>query len=356
MIYLKLFQTEQERISCEDTYEYVSYTVETDKVHMPEKPFFCKLTLNNSEVIEIEGSGELTSAMISQYKSTTINVKIGNLCTSIGEEAFTSCTSLTSITIPDSVTSIDDYAFVECTSLPIVDNIRYADTYAIEATDETLTTYTIKDGTRFIGGGAFDGYTSLTSITIPDSVISIGDSAFYRCSGLTSINIPNGVTSIGDFAFYNCSGLTSIDLPSGVTSIGSNAFFGCRGLTSITIPSGVTSIDEYLFRNCTSLSSITIPNSITSIGQSAFSSCKSLTSITIPNSVTSIGNSAFINCSGLISITSLATTAPTITSSTFQNVKTNGTLYVPSGSSGYDTWMGVGQYYLGYFNWTKVEQ
>ena len=84
--------------------------------------------------------------------------------------------------------------------------------------------------------------------------------------------------------------------------------------------------------------------------------CSALTSVTIGNSVTTIGGYAFSGCSGLTNITSLATTAPTIQSNTFNNVKTGGTLTVPSGSTGYDVWMGTGNYYLGKYNWTKVEQ
>jgi hypothetical protein len=95
---------------------------------------------------------------------------------------------------------------------------------------------------------------------------------------------------------------------------------------------------------------------VTSIGKGAFYDCTSLESVTIPNSVTSIGDWAFYNCSGLTSITSLATTAPTIQSDTFQNVKTGGTLTVPSGSTGYDVWMRTYSYYLGRYNWIKVEQ
>ena len=71
---------------------------------------------------------------------------------------------------------------------------------------------------------------------------------------------------------------------------------------------------------------------------------------------TSIGNSAFRNCSSLKNITSNATTAPTISNYTFYSVKTSGILTVPSGSSGYDVWMRTSNYYLGKYNWTKVEQ
>ena len=184
---------------------------------------------------------------------------------------------------------------------------------------------------------------------------SIGESAFSSCSGLTNITIPSSVTSIGNYAFAYCSGLTSITIPDSVTSIGSSAFTG-SGLTSITIPSSVTSIGNEAFKGCSGLTSITIPNSVTSIGNSAFYECSGLTSVTIGSGVTSIGNQAFFNCTGLTSITSNATAAPTIQSATFQSVNTNGTLTVPSGSTGYDVWMGTGDYYLGKYGWTKVEQ
>ena len=191
------------------------------------------------------------------------------------------------MTIGSGTTSIGGYAFSGCTNLPIIDNIRYADTFAIEAVDETLTEYIFKSGTKWIGDFSFDGCFSLTSITIPNGVISIGVAAFQWCESLTNITIPDSVTSIGDNAFCKCSGATSLSIGSGVTSI---------------------------------------------------------------------GNDAFTSCSGLTNITSLATIAPTIQYDTFQNIKTNGTLTVPIGSSGYDVWMGTGDYYLGKYNWTKVEQ
>lgn len=180
----------------------------------------------------------------------------------IGEGAFKNCASLTSITIPNSVTSIGYHAFQGCTSLPVEDNIRYADTYAVEAVDKTLSTYTIKNGTRFIGSSAFRDCSSLASINIPNGVTTIGERAFDHCSSLTSINIPNGVTSIGYSVFHGCSGLTSITIPNSVTSIGHSAFYGCTNLTSVTIPNSVTSIDTYAFQYCRSLTSVTVEATI----------------------------------------------------------------------------------------------
>ena len=129
-----------------------------------------------------------------------------------------------------------------------------------------------------------------------------------------------------------------------------------NGIGKIEFADSVTSIGDNAFQNNSGLTNINIPDSVTSIGNNAFSSCSSLTSIIIPNGVTSIGYSTFYNCTNLTNITSLATTAPTIQNNTFYNVPSGGTLTVPIGSTGYDTWMGTNYFYLGYYNWTKVEQ
>jgi hypothetical protein len=247
--------------------------------------------------------------------------------------------------IPNSVTSIGDYAFNGCRSLTSID---------------------IPNSVTSIGGYAFDTCSSLTSIDIPDCVTSIGDYAFYQCISLTSCTIGSGVTSIGNSAFNNCSGLTSMTVDSnnsfydsrnncnGIINTSTNTLIaGCK---NTVIPNNVTSIDGSAFYGCSGLTSIVIPDSVTSIGNYAFYNCSSLTSCTIGSGVTSIGSWAFRSCSSLTSIVSNAVTAPTIQSNTFQSVKTGGTLTVPQGSSGYDVWMQNANYYLGLYNWTKVEQ
>ncbi|MDB4618906.1 leucine-rich repeat domain-containing protein [bacterium] len=219
----------------------------------------------------------------------------GKPVTTIGYGAFDSCTSLTSITIPDGVTNIGSHAFSGCTS---------------------LTSITIPDSVTSIGDDSFSDCTSLTSITIPDSITSIPYGVFYSCTSLTGITIPESITSIGNRAFQLCGSLKSITIPDSVTSIASYAFESCTSLTSITIGNGVTSIGEAAFYGCTSLTSVTIGNGVTSIGNGAFYICSSLTSIVIPDSVTSIGAYTFFECTSLTSIT-FQGFAPTVGSKAF---------------------------------------
>jgi hypothetical protein len=281
----------------------------------------------------------------------------------IADGAFSGCTDLTDIIIPDSVTSIGNYAFSGCTG---------------------LTDIIIPDSVTSIGQGAFGGCTGLTSVIIPDSVTgSIGNTAFLSCTGLTNITIGNSVTSIGEDAFNNCANLTSVTIGDSVTIIGKDAFKNCNELTSVSIGKGlgIWYVND-AFIDSMKLAAITvdpenpnlsaqdnivynkdktvilfvprdlkgefsIPDSVIEvssiylketpwfknqpegvlyigsmaagyvgtatgniqfkegtkiIGEYAFSGCTGLTSIIIPDSVTSIGENAFGGCIGLTSI------------------------------------------------------
>ena len=151
--------------------------------------------------------------------------------TSIGENAFWACGSLTSVNIPGSVTSIGDAAFAACGS---------------------LTTVTLLNGLTSIGKNAFYSCYSLSNITIPDGVTTIGDDAFNGCSSLKAITIPGSVTYLGAEAFA-CSGLYSVEIQDGVTSIGDYAFYDCRDMTYAILPSSLTSVGKMSFARCTAL-------------------------------------------------------------------------------------------------------
>ena len=168
--------------------------------------------------------------------------------TTISDDAFYYCTSLTSVTIPGSVTSIGNYAFDNCTSL--------------------------------------------TSVTIPDNVTSIGYDAFSFCNSLASVTIGGGVTSIGNYAFSNCK-LASVTIPDKVTNIGDSAFYNCSSLSSLIIRGGVTTIGVAAFYNCVRLTSVTIPDSVTFIGRMAFYGCTSLTRAFFAGNAPTLGDSVF---------------------------------------------------------------
>ena len=238
-------------------------------------------------------TGTVTNCDPSVTKANIPHTIKGVTVTSIGEEAFYNCRSLTSVTIPGSVTSIDKDAFCFCSS---------------------LTSVTIPDSVTSIGDRAFLGCTSLTSVTIPDSVTSIGEFTFYNCKSLTSVTIPDSVTSIGVGAFASCTSLTGIWVTEGNSHYSSDAsgvlfskdkttLVQCPGtLAACMIPDSVTSIVGYAFDGCASLTSVTIPDGVTSIGEDTFRSCTSLTSVTIPDGVTSIGYNAFGSCESLTDV------------------------------------------------------
>ena len=284
------------------------------------KTLYYDITSSNSVKVaacDTTVNGDVVIPSSLEYNGTTYSV------TSIGDSAFSRCSSLTSIDVASGNThysSIDGVLY------------NYAQDTLIQCPG-ARTSLTIPNSVTSIGSWAFFYCSGLTSVTIPNSVTSIERSAFSYCSGLTSVTIPNSVTSIGIMAFSYCIGLTSVTIPNSVSYIGDWAFSDCSGLTSVTIPNSVTSIVRRTFQGCSGLTSITIPNSVTSIGDNAFNGCSGLTSVTIGNSLTSINERAFYGCTSLSSLVSLATIPPTIGNEAFPYPNTC-TVTVPCGSLG----------------------
>jgi hypothetical protein len=268
---------------------------------------------NATGTITIDGYSGAEGALV-------IPIRIDGLpVTSIGNEAFISLTSLTSVTIPDSVSSLGTNAFAFCTDLTSVyfeGNAPAADSTVFDG-DNNATVYYLPNTTgwsdtfggrpallentgeaQFLSttsGGkvTITGYSGPNEVIIPATinnlpVTSIGKESFINLTSLTSVTVPQGVTSIGDSAFAYCTGLTNVSLPTSLIKLGADVFFD-SGLNSVTIPSSVTSIPGGTFEFCTNLATVFIPQSVTSIGTNAFGYCSALNNVTIPNGVRTLG-------------------------------------------------------------------
>lgn len=195
-----------------------------------------------------------------------MDVTLPSTMTTLEYGAFENCTSLRSVTIPNSVNTVDA-PFYGCSSLS---DIKVPD-YLYETS-------------------IFSG-TGITDITVPEGTTVVG--SFADCTKLASITFPEGIKALTDFS--GCSSLRAIDIPDGVSVIGSALFRGCVNLTKVTIPNSVVSLEWFAFSDCSSLTRITIPNHIATISSGAFSGCSLLTNVTLGSGVASIEDIAFHN-------------------------------------------------------------
>ena len=246
-----------------------------------------------------------------QYNDRLTSVILPETITAIGNDAFYFCSELQEINIPNSVETIGEYAFYSCRFFNVIipDSVVSIGDYAFSKSG--IRTLSIGSGLTEIPSGAFDGCGNLSGeLTIPNNITSIGYSAFRDCSGVTYLNIQDSVTEIGASAFTRCKGITVVDFGDSLEIIGHEAFSSCYGLRGeIVIPDSVTTISERSFINCTGLTSLVIGSGVTSIGRD------------------------FAYLTRINMIYAYPTTAPSVSSWTFEGMPNYGTLHYPQGSN-----------------------
>ena len=301
--------------------------------------------------------------------SNLFEIMIPNNIKTIGDNAFAYCTSLSCITIPKNVTSIGRLAFYSCSSLTSITILNDAISVGANAfaNDPQLESFTFPEnynGEPFVFGTCeFDQYGYDIPTTSPKTIYwntidyqkdffenrdgyNYTEKVYGICGGIERkvgynpevIILPKNTSNIifGDevktIPNYLCAymdGLTTITLPNNVIGIGNGAFCN-SSVTSINIPNSVTSIGSKAFYECKNIESIMIPNNVVTIESYLCAYCPSLTSVTIGNSVTNIDNYAFYSCSSLKYLYCKTTTPPLLGSSAIPN--TIGIIYVPRAS------------------------
>lgn len=255
---------------------------------------------NGIKKISFEPNSTLTTINFGFYlndniSSSIVQLDVANLpqtITTIGNNAFRSCSNVTGVLDLPNLTSLGQYSFYSTgiTSIADLGSITSVSGMCFNNCD-SLTTVTLPSSCTNINGGAFAYCDALTSIDLGGTT-TIGNQAFIGDSSLTTVTGTSNLTSIGNNAFQSCPITGSVSLPN-LVSLGSNAFNNTR-ITSITDLGSITSIPDNCFFGCTGITSITIPSNVVSIKEHAFSrSGNPITNLQLHSSITNIERGAF---------------------------------------------------------------
>lgn len=155
--------------------------------------------------------------------------------TSIPEGAFAYCKNLKTIKLPSTITSIGDEAFYNCQSLTNIEGLD-------------------KCNLKSIGSAAFSNCKALENLDFSKSTFTnVPSKAFNGCSALAKITLPNTLTTIGGYAFYACYGIPQLDLSNtALTTLENYALYQMRETTKFSLPDSISSIGTHAFSVSTS--------------------------------------------------------------------------------------------------------
>lgn len=319
----------------------VSMTEGTDRV-------ICSVYLHpndeNAHLLVVSGEGKMKdynaaseAPWFKAYSKTVLSVIIESGVKNVGYYAFSYCTSLTAVSLPDTLTTVGVQSFSYCPELENIDlpfGMSYIGYYAF-AYCESLDRIDL-NGVKRIYDGAFEGCSSLKSVTVPAKTSDIGTHTFFGCTSLAEIlteegssvyssldgnlysadgktlllfapgkvdetfAIPEGVTALGDYSF-ECSSLSALTVGGSVESIGTYAFRASEKLSTVTLEDGVKTVGSWAFAECPLLERVEL-GSVETVGAYAFAFDDALVSVTLPDSLNSLGTAAYYACEGLVNV------------------------------------------------------
>ena len=249
-------------------------------------------TLDSEGVLVISGEGDMTdyySSSTSQPWASCLITKVifEPGITKIGDSAFYNYSSVTEVSIPDTVTHIGSRAFR---------NPRIVDLY-------------LPDSVVTMDRYAFDNCIKLETLRLPRKITELGESIFQYCTSLKEVVLPDSLTKIGWATFRNCSNLESITFPKNLKTIRGDAFRYCTSLEQLYLPDSVSTIEGGAFMDCSNLLVAYLPANLTTISKMLFNDCSSLLAIFIPGKLTFVDDNAFARCHNLSEVYYLGTEA-----------------------------------------------
>lgn len=274
----------------------------------------------------------------------------GKAVVAIGDGAFSTCTAMTALDIPEGVTEFgtgildgcDKLATLRTPAFPDADGKLFvgylfgAASYEKNATavPASLKNLILLSCPTELSAETFYRCKNLSFIALPEGVTEIADFAFANCETLAYVHLPESLTAIGDYAFLDCDKLFTLSVPSTVTSMGRGMLEGCGSIYSLTIPfvggstesntyfgylfgaghyeftkgymplslceitltGNMTALPDNAFFECANVCRVNLPESVKSIGLRAFYGCERLEKMTLPQGLTAIGDEAFYGC------------------------------------------------------------